>query len=176
MIIFGLIVVMGMTSIYNVLIGDTVPPVLENSDGMFAEKAKVRTATHLYRKFNAEEAWNALQPALEILDELCPEASAWARNQHAKKHIVWIPDPDGTYARYDMFGGRLIINAEMYTLNDGEIACTIAHEFRHSRQNISKSIQSACAIILTGKQVKDIIEDDAYFYECKLRESIYGYR
>lgn len=121
-----------------------------------------------------DRAWASLQSALQILDVVCPEASAWAREQHKSKKLIWKNDPDGAYATFNPYTRCMTINADMFDLKNSERACTIAHEFRHSRQNISKFIKSTCCLLITGSRCDDIVENDAYLYESQVRSAIYG--
>jgi len=158
---------------YDIYVEDFVPEIStfhEPNDNLLQDCPDL----DLVENFNEERAWLSLKPALQILDVVCPEASTWARDQKESNKIVWVPKSDGAYARYDQVCMRLIINADMFALINSERACTIAHEFRHSRQNISKSWKSACYLLLRGKRNPDIIEDDAYFYESKVRDAING--
>jgi hypothetical protein len=170
----ALIIVLGGINLFDILVGDTVPPIV-NFLGV-NKTLDEYPDSDLCCDFDQDRAWVALQPALQILDVVCPEASAWAREQQSSGKIVWIPETDGAYARYDQVRMSLIINADMFALKNSERACTIAHEFRHSRQNMSKSCKSAISLLLTGKRNPDIIEDDAYFYEAKVREAIHGWQ
>ena len=167
------LLVLGFVNMYDILIGDSVPEIStlhKHDDNLL----KGCPDLDLVENFDEDRAWLSLKPALQILDVVCPEASAWARDQKESNNIVWVPKSDGAYARYDQVRMRLIVNADMFALINSERSCTIAHEFRHSRQNISKSWKSACYLLLKGKRNPDIIEDDAYFYEAKVRDAING--
>ena len=156
------------------MIGDEVPEirfVIKHNDAILRSHPDL----DLCKKFDADRAWIALQPALKLLRIVCPEASEWAEYQKNSNKMIWITEPDGSNARYDQIQDRLMINSDMFALSNAEIACTIAHEFRHSRQNMSKSWKSACSLLLTGKRNINIIEDDAYFFEARIRQAINGW-
>ena len=170
----GMIFVLGLINLYDILIGDEVPEirfVIKPNDAILRSHSDV----NLCRNFDKDRAWIALQPALKLLRIVCPEASDWAEYQKKSNKIIWITQSDGTNARYDQIQDRLMINSDMFALSNAEIACTIAHEFRHSRQNMSKSWKSACSLLLTGNRNVNIIEDDAYFFEARIRQVINGW-
>lgn len=163
---------LGAINLYDIAFFDTVPPVTAILGFHPAKHESPDVA--LCHDFDPDRAWEACQPALKILDTVCPEASKWARDRHACGKLVWVSEPDGTYAKYMFVGKILMINADMFALSNGERACTIAHEFRHSRQNFSKPLKAACVILLTWERRQEVVEDDAYFYESQVRNAIYG--
>lgn len=165
---------LGIINLCDILVIEDVPQI-NDSYSLRDKMPNEYSDTDLCKNFDSDRAWDAIQPALKILDVVCPEASAWARSQKKSGKIIWDSKFDETAARYDQVKMSLTINADMFGLKNSEIACTIAHEFRHSRQNISKSYKSAFSLLLTGTRNPDIIEDDAYFFEAKVREAINGY-
>lgn len=138
-------------------------------------KANVRTSPELVFNFNEVKAWDALQPSLRLLDKVCPEISNWTRLKYEQKKLIWITNQhlpiNGSYCIHN---DSLMLSCGIFDLKDGEKACTLAHEFRHSRQNFSKYCKSSIAFLITGTRDERIIEDDAYFYEFKVREAIFG--
>lgn len=169
----AIILLLGVVNAYDILVGDTIPKV--GFPSIHSHRIATSYQNHdLVKNFEPERAWQAIQPSLKILDEVCPEASDWLRDQHKCDKLTWMPDPDGTYAYYDFATGRVTINAQMFELSVGERAVTVAHEFRHSRQNIAKFIRAAFCVLLTGKHKPELIETDAYLFEHEVRWAIFG--
>jgi hypothetical protein len=166
---------LGTAELYNVTIGDKVPPVNYYAALSTHKKAKNFTNTKLVVDYDHEQCWDAIQPAISLLDEACPEAAVWARERYDLKLLRWV-DNDFIYASYQPATGRLSISRGFFALSDGERAVTIAHEFRHSRQNFSKLIIATIGLILTGDDaMKDgIIEPDAYWFEQNVRIALFG--
>jgi hypothetical protein len=169
------VVILGGASLYNLVVGDQVPPVNYYAAFQTYRYARVTTNKNLLVNYDHEQCWDAIQPALLLLDEACPEASAWARDRHATGLLRWI-DNDYIYASYHPASGHLSISRLFFGLNDGERAVTIAHEFRHSRQNFSKMITASVAMVLTVNNdlLDDIMEPDAYWFEQNVRIAIFG--
>ena len=176
---------LGFINFYDIVFTDKYPEVSVILGRELLRIADQKESYELAWEFDESKAWDGLNPALQILDRVCPEASEWARNQEKSGKIVWTIDTskkdilegkskenEDEYAKYE--GGILTINSALFELKNSERACTIAHEFRHSRQNFSKKWKSACSVLLTGVRNDSIIEDDAYLFECRVRESIYG--
>ena len=168
------ILILGGINFYDIVFSDNVPEIHAMYGDM--KNAYNRTDAHLSKgDFNEHRGWVALQPALQILDDICPQASKWAREQHESGKLVWLNQSEDSYAKYSHIHRNLMINVDLFTLTNGERACTIAHEFRHSRQNLSKSLKTSASLLLTGNRNEAIIEDDAYLFEGRVRESIYGW-
>lgn len=166
--------ILGSITAYDIIVGDDVPPIANVYPPRQLSTAQLYDSPELAENFDETRAWESLQPALQILDVVCPEASAWAREQHDSDKLIWKEEPDGNYASFNPYNRCVTINSDMFVLNNSERACTIAHEFRHSRQNISKFIKSSCCFVITGKRNPDIVENDAYLYESQVRSAIYG--
>ena len=117
---------------YDIVFSDNVPEIHAMYGDM--KNAYNRTDAHLSKgDFNEHRGWVALQPALQILDDICPQASKWAREQHESGKLVWLNQSEDSYAKYSHIHRNLMINVDLFTLTNGERACTIAHEFRHSK-------------------------------------------
>lgn len=178
----AIIIILGFVGLYDIIVGDDYPQIETLLSPQDLKLAETIQDANLVRNFDPKRAWESLQPALQILDDVCPEASAWARERHQNKKIIWEDSTfieydmrhDGGYASFDPYTRKLTINSDMFALKNSERACTIAHEFRHSRQNISKYIRSSCGLLITGRRDDDIVETDAYLYEARVRSAIYG--
>jgi hypothetical protein len=165
---------MGSLSFWEVVVPDNVPEINAMLGPKQLEIAEDCPDPDLTCSFNSDKAYFSLRPTLQILDIVCPESSHWFRKQYENGKIIWTTEDDGSYARYKPLTGEVVVNAEMFVLKNGERACTIAHEFRHSRQNLSKYFKLTTAYLLTGKHNSDIIENDAYLYESQVRSAING--
>jgi hypothetical protein len=128
----------------------------------------------------AEARWNGLSPALAILDEVNPTVANWVREKHRRGLVVFgdqypgKADPMVAFAKYDMFRGRLIVKREMFCENDGTIAVTLCHEYRHSRQNLGKFCQYVLSFLFVRGGDLSIIENDAVIYEQEAHHAIFG--
>ena len=164
--------VLGTLNLYDIVASDNVPKV----DTVYGDMKLANRCEdpELVKAIDKTRAWQAIQPALQILDSVCPQASEWARERHRSKKIHWIYRSEDSYAEYSHVSKSLMIDSTIFSFKNGEIACTIAHEFRHSRQNFSKPLKLSFSLLLTGRRNIAIIEDDAYLFEAQIREAIFG--
>ena len=110
----------------------------------------------------------------KILDKVCPESSAWARDRHAQGKLEWDASDMSLYAKYNYGTGVFTINHSLFfSNNNGRQASIVAHEFRHSRQNFTKFFRSvvACAVLREPKY--SIVEDDAELFEAQVLLAIF---
>ena len=124
-----------------------------------------------------EEAdiWNHLQPSLSILKEACPEAEAWVRNRHQEGKYGYTWGRTGYYAAFHPILRVLIINESLLRCSDGEKAAILAHEFRHSRQNIAKHVVTVITMILARdlQEHFEIVEYEAERFEEEVRKVVF---
>lgn len=125
-----------------------------------------------------EEVYEQLEPTLVILKEVCPEAEAWVRDRYRKCKFYVSCGNYGYFAAYAPLYGILDLNVSMFNLSDGEKAVILAHEFRHSRQNILKMVVSGATLIFRSDMNMNehykFIEYEAEEFERKARRSIFG--
>lgn len=121
-----------------------------------------------------DECWKALQSPLQILDKVVPEAAAWVRDRQEHGLIEYSKVDNGCYATYHVGDRRMVLYPCFFLRKDGEKACTLAHEYRHSRQGWPKLLKRAVAYLILGRKVEWIVENDAYYYEYKVREAIWS--
>lgn len=119
--------------------------------------------------------WAALQPALRILDEVCPEVAEFTRERWASGHLVFEREDRGRYAAWYVLPRTLVINYVAWEFGDAELACTLAHEFRHSRQGYLRGLQLGIGRLF-GVDRSDLVEDEAYEWEGRVRRAIRGQR
>lgn len=131
-----------------VIYPDEVPPVKSVSVRMRLVAYENHTGM-IHAAVDEEIIWEQLQPSLLILKEACPEAEQWVRAQHANQKLSYTWGQTGYYAAYHPLGNYLIINESTFKLNNGDKAVVLAHEFRHSRQIITKHIMSIALVLLT---------------------------
>ena len=176
MTITSTLLLIGGLTVYDIIVGDDVPSV-SNIGHMSRERvmAHYNTTQHLQgkKKLDPEECWVAMQPSLQILDKVCPEASDWVRDRHQKGKIVWEAGNNGYYAKYDYVDKVLTFNSVTFSDIDGLKATVLAHEFRHSRQNFTKFFKVVVACVIYREPHPDIIEDDAYLFEHKVLIAIF---
>ena len=170
------LLILGALNFYDVAVADRVPSI----DAVYGDMdlAYGCPDRDLVAKIDDPlRAWESLQPALQILDSVCPQASDWARDRYTSGNITWINrGQDDAYAQYMHISKKLVIDSDLFSLRNGERACTIAHEFRHSRQNLSKPLKLSFSLLLTGRRNLSIIEDDAHYFEAQVREAIFGWQ
>jgi hypothetical protein len=138
-----------------------------------AVMAYTNSTRNLYGDFKEEHCWDAMQPSLQILDKVCPEAADWVRDRHAKGKLVWEEESTGTYARYDYINKRLTFNKASFLENDGIKASILAHEFRHARQNHTKFYRAVVACMICREPQPNIVETDAYLFEKRIIIAIF---
>ena len=77
-------------------------------------------------------------------------------------------------AKYDNVRGRVVVNPQLFCENDGTIAVTLCHEYRHSRQNLGKFCQYVLSFLFVRGGDLSIIENDAVIYEQEAHDAIFG--
>lgn len=121
-----------------------------------------------------EERWQIMQPALDILDNVCPEIATWTRKKWLDGQLVFDTDSENLYAWYHPATGRVAVTMLGLSECDGEMACTLAHEFRHSRQNFLRGAQCQIALLWGLDRKSELVEDEAYVFEARVRRAIRG--
>lgn len=121
-----------------------------------------------------ETRWGQVQKALRILDVICPEVSAWVRDRHDCGHLIFEETEKPYYACWWVVPRVLIINHSALTRSDAEIAGTLAHEFRHSRQPILRVTQAVIAEFAGLDRRHELCEAEAYQFEATVRRAIKG--
>jgi hypothetical protein len=170
----AVLLMLGGFEVYDFWFPEVIPKIgTVNAD--FRGKRWVATP---YKEFNDEECWEALQPSVEILDEVWPEAAAWVRDRHKNGKIEYIPTEGGSPATcaacYRPITMTLGFHQESFHYPDGIRATLLAHEFVHSRQNYTRFYKERFAFLLTcGADRLYIVEKDAEEYEAKIRNLIY---
>lgn len=162
-----IILSLGITTTYDIVVGDEVPQVNSLPVGSY-EKTIIFDHADLEKEY-----WENIQRPLYILDKVCPEASQWVRDCKEKNMIVFKKENDGCYAKFDFLNKNLVINNSLFDQNNGTIASILAHEFRHSRQNFSIYFKSIIAHVILREPKYSIVEDDAEFFEAKVTLAIF---
>jgi len=174
--IFSFTLFLGLFSVYDIVVDDDVPEVLDI--GYYSREktmARFNTTKVLYfqKELNSAECWERMQPTLQILEKTCPEAADWVRDRHVKGKIVWETGKTEYYAKYDYVSKVLTWNQSSFASSDGIKATILAHEFRHSLQNFSKFFRSIVAAVIFQDGKESIVEDDAYLFEHKVLVAIF---
>ena len=113
-----------------------------------------------------------VQPGLIILDDVCPEVSAWVRRLHSGGRILFRGRHDDGFARYDLVSGTLILCPRFFDSAADVKAEVLAHEYRHSLQNLTRLIRSAVHDCLGDETSEDVIENAAYRFEYEIHDGI----
>jgi hypothetical protein len=134
----------------------------------------------MYAETSDSARWQALAPALAILDEVNPEVAAWVRRSHrdGKLHFTKRArargSATGQLGEYDALRGELTVFSGLFAENDGTIAAVLCHEYRHSRQRFPKTLVYALSFLLRENGDPAIIENDALLYEQEANLAIFG--
>ena len=166
--LIGVAVACGLLSLW-ALHGDGKVPCMSPLSGL--DPYRISSAQCIADETTVEARWNGLCPALAILDRVSPAVATWVREKRDRGLVVFADkhriagDAGSALAKYDMFGGSLVVNRELFSENDGTIAVTLCHEYRHSRQNLGKFGQYVLSFLLVRGGDLSIIENDAVIYE-----------
>jgi hypothetical protein len=177
----ALLALAGGGYIYNERVGDGPIPELrpvnaEEPD--WSKQVRARETLHLQHQSVSDEArWQGLQPALAVLDKTLPEVSAWVRDRHQQNLLVFNGEGfgmDGAIAAYQPSTKTLFVNEYYWGMNTGNQAGVLAHEFRHSLQNLPKTMAVKVGQLITGDFLKypSLIEDEAFQYQSQYLKAI----
>ena len=175
--LIGVAVVCGLLSLWG-LHGDGTLPGMSPLSGL--DPYRISSAHCIAHETAAEARWKGLAPALAILDRVNPAVAKWVREKHQSGRVLYddkyqtTGDPGTALAKYDVFRGRVVVSRELFCENDGTIAVTLCHEYRHSRQNLGKFCQYALSFLLVRGGDLSIIENDAVIYEHEAHDAIFG--
>jgi hypothetical protein len=126
------------------------------------------------------ERWEALAPALAILEEANPEVALWLERVHKKGRLTFTDRSHGvgeaanSLAKFDHFNRELRVNPGLYAEPDGSVAAIFCHEYRHSRQGFPKVFSYALSFLLLKGGDPSIVENDAVIFEQEARSVIFG--
>jgi hypothetical protein len=166
---------------YNAVVGDGPLPPMKQMDGNDAAwRQRLNARLPYTQQFGApsdEQHWTNLQPALAIVDEVSPEIGQWVRQQRDSGKLSFsIPDRtlEEALAAYDPLNKSLHIAPAFWQLRIGDQAAVLVHEFRHSRQNMPKSVAIRLTQLITGDilHYPSQIEDEAYDYQLDFYRAI----
>ena len=172
-----LMLVCGLLSLWG-LHGDGKMPGMSPLSGL--NPYRISSAYCVWSAADAQARWAGLSPALDILDRVNPAVAHWLRDKHAHGLVVFGDqcraggDPEPAVARYEILRGRVVVSRELFCENDGTIAVTLCHEYRHSRQNLGKFCQHVLSFLVVRGGDASIIENDAVLYEHEARTAIFG--
>ena len=175
--LIGMAAVCGLLSLWG-LHGDGQMPGMSPLSGL--DPYCISSAHCVVDQPAAEARWNGLSPALAILDQVNPAVAKWVREKNDNGLVMFgdkyriNSDPEAALAKYDMFRGRVAVNRELFCENDGTIAVTLCHEYRHSRQNLGKFCQYVLSFLFVRGGDLSIIENDAVIYEQEAHNAIFG--
>jgi hypothetical protein len=169
----GLAIVCGLLNLWGAC-GDGRMPAMASLSGI--DPYRISSARCVDDKADTEFRWLGLSPALAVLDKVNPTVTTWVREKHDNGQLVFGRkyDSNGALAKYDVLRRRLTVYREMFCENDGTIAATLCHEYRHSRQNLGKSGQYVLSFLFMREGDSSIIENDAMLYEQEARNAIFG--
>lgn len=177
-----LLAAIGGGQVYNTAVGDGRMPrlnALDTTSTVVQDKLNTNTTQHLVAQesVDPETYWQAMQPAMEILEEVSPEIAAWVRQKQDTQKIVYgqpMIGGDGPIAAYHPVFNNLYICQPFWEMKDGDKAAVLAHEYRHSRQNLPKMFSDRIAQLLSLKinEYPCHIEDEAYLYEKEFYQAL----
>ena len=170
----------GFVCWYDLIVGDgeiPEPNYVAPSDPIVLQGCINTTPVHWTD--DPEKNWEALQPTLEILKPVCPHVEEWVRERHASGHLKWCincpqKNTESYMATYNWGTGDLTIYKLCFNYSDSEKACTLAHEWRHSRQNFAVFCRESLSTVFLLKPDETLVEDDADLYENKVRLAYYN--
>ncbi|MBY0403317.1 MAG: hypothetical protein K2X66_05430 [Cyanobacteria bacterium] len=179
---FTWVAMIGAGHVYNEAIGDgRLPQFKVNRSHQETSQNKIyqNTTIHLQgqKNISAEAYWASLQPTLKILKVVSPEIEAWVQDRHQLNKIQYtLPETEeqGAIAAFDPRNKTLHFGEPFWAMADGHKAAAIAHEYRHSRQNIPKMISTRITQMMTGKflDYPCLVEDEAHLYQQEFYRAI----
>lgn len=124
---------------------------------------------------NPDQCWKDCEIPLRFLNRVCPAVETWVRDRHDTGHLVWETGSKGYLGKYDYITKTLTLTSDFFRQNDGMKAEILAHEFRHSRQSMSKVIRCVFANVLLRDRERWewIVEDEAYHFEAQVHIAIF---
>lgn len=135
------------------------------------------TGSPAYRErllqMDAAERYAEMKGALALLDLACPHVSSWVKGRYRSGHLVFETSERGRYAAWNFPFQCLIVNLAGLQESDLDLACTLAHEFRHSRQCEFQAVRVTIARRF-GVDKRNTVEDEAYEFEGRIRRALQG--
>lgn len=175
--LIGVAFVCGLLSLWG-LHGDGTMPSMPPLCGL--DPYCISSSNRIWDETDADARWDGLSPALAILDQVNPTAAKWVREKRDNGLVVFSDqcrterDPGTALVKYDVFCGRVVVDRELFCENDGTIAVTLCHEYRHSQQNLGKYCQYVLSYLFMRGGDLSIIENDAVIYEQQAHSAIFG--
>lgn len=168
----GFCALVGMLAISDALNPERVPSV-RPLPSHYPLRAAGPTREELLAMSDAER-WETLQDSLAMLDYVCPEVSEWVRRRWYGGHLVFDMSERRCYAYY--LPGLSVLGISLLGLLESreELACTLAHEFRHSRQNVLRGLQASIAAVFGQDRLDELVESPAYAFGDRVRRAIRG--
>lgn len=123
---------------------------------------------------NDRQRWDTMQPALSLLHIVCPTVEDWSRQHFYSGRLVFVTEPARYMAYYVPGLDMVAVNVATLQESDAEIAITLAHEFRHSRQNALPVAQAKIAGWFGLDRWHELVEEDAYEFEYRIARAIRG--
>lgn len=165
--------ILGLCEVYDICVPEVVPEVNSLPPTSTEARFARQNSTSQVGIKDSNLLWSDLRKPLYILDRVCPEASQWVRDRYYHGKLVWPVNHDGYIAKFNYGTKQLFIYPLFFDENDGKKAAILAHEFRHSRQNITKLIRRAFAYAML-KQTQDwVVENDAYYFQQQVELAIF---
>ncbi len=181
-VILLMALIIGFCTIYDEAIGDGALPsfnTLKAISPAFAAQAIRNTTQTLQPDASEAKHWQAMAPSRELLTALSPEIAAWLYKLRQQDRLAFHEPSESlptvfhaasetqVIAAYRHLDGTLYLGQTFWRLSDGQKAAVLAHEYRHSRQNLPKRISRQLAQIAGGGGLhyQSLIEDEAFAYE-----------
>jgi len=105
----------------------------------------------IFTNTSDEKRLSAIENAIKILNETNPKVADWIKDKIKNNKLIFTNDDAGYYAKFDFINKNLYVNKSIFVENDGIIAVTFAHEYRHSRQGYTKFIKYTISHLFYNK-------------------------
>lgn len=185
--LFILLLLLGACTVYDHAIGDGVLPRLNElasirSLKQAAQENSTAGVTTIHSQDALGHGWQALGQTRELLTALSPEIALWLVELQ-QNHSIAYPqasaltamyrqaDDTPVLAAYEKASGKLLIYPAFWALSDGEKVATLAHEYRHARQNWAKKISVHLGQLVAGGRLAydSRLEAEAFDFERQAR-------
>lgn len=120
--------------------------------------------------------WDRMSPALRLLDRVCPDVSMWVRDEYYGGRLRFVGG-DVPYIACYWVAWRSLDIAPYFFEQDVSWQCdTLAHEFRHSQQNVLPMLEALISRWAGRDRTHELVEAEAYRFGHEVRAAVLGGR